>query len=259
MVVAEDDCLWVFPAQGSVMSNEILRQHQAVWEKKPLLRLLYTEWYQEVAMWLRTGRTLEVGGGTGNLKEFAPSVVCTDIVKLPWLDAVADAQRIPFTNGSLANIVLFDTLHHLENVRYFFDEALRVLQPGGRIVIMDPYISVSSWFVYHFLHPEPVNFRQDPLVIKPVESGRKPFDANQAISTILFERSSRRFHDLYPSLKKLRHHRLAFFAYPLSGGFDHPSLLPLFFARPILALERAVHFLNRFLAYRILVVLEKCG
>ena len=27
-----------------------------------------------------------------------------------------------------------------------------------------------------------------------------------------------------PSLKKLRHHRLAFFAYPLSGGFEHISL-----------------------------------
>ena len=43
------------------------------------------------------------------------------------------------SSGSLANIVLFDTLHHLENVRYSFDEALRVLEPGGRVIIMDPY------------------------------------------------------------------------------------------------------------------------
>lgn len=239
------------------MSNEILLQHQAVWQEKPILRLLYTEWYQEISGWLQPGRTLEVGGGTGNLKEFAPSVVCTDIVKLPWLDAIADAQQLPFTSGSLANIVLFDTLHHLENVRLFFDEALRVLQPGGRVVIMDPYISVLSWPIYHFLHPEPVDFSQDPLVLTPVQPGREPFDANQAISTILFERSNRRFHALYPSLKKIRHHRLAFFAYPLSGGFDHFSLLPVFLVRPMLALERLLGFLNRFLAFRILVVLEK--
>jgi hypothetical protein len=51
------------------------------------------------------------------------------------------------------------------------------------------------------------------------------FDANQAISTILLERASRRFHELYPRLKKLRCHRVAFFAYPLSGGFEHPSFL----------------------------------
>jgi SAM-dependent methyltransferase len=239
------------------MSDEILRRHQVVWQQKPVLRMLYEEWYREIAGWLQPGWTLEVGGGTGNLKAFAPSVVCTDIVSLPWLDAVVDAQRLPFTNGSFANIVLFDTLHHLENVRYFFDEALRVLQPGGRVIIMDPYISVCSWPVYHFLHPEPVDFGQDPLVLSLTKPGRKPFDANQAIATILFERSSRRFHELYPSLRKLRHNRLAFFAYPLSGGFDHPSLLPSWAVQPILAVERFLGVLSRCLAFRMLVVLER--
>ena len=87
-------------------------------------------------------------------------MVCTDIVKLLWLDAVVDAQQLPFAKSSLANIVVFDALHHLENVRYFFDEALRVLQPGGRVIIMDPYISACSWPVYYFLLPEPVDFDQ---------------------------------------------------------------------------------------------------
>ena len=239
------------------MSDEILRRHQMVWQEKPVLRMLYGEWYREISGWLQPGRTLEVGGGTGNLKEFAPSVVCTDIVSVPWLDVVVDAQQLPFTNGIFANIVLFDTLHHLENVRYFFDEALRVLQPGGRVIIMDPYISVCSWPVYQFLHPEPVDFSPDPLVLSPTKPGRKPFDANQAIATILFERSSRRFHELYPNLKKLRHHRLAFFAYPLSGGFDHHSFMLAWMVRPVLAFERLLSVLSRYFAFRILVVLEK--
>ncbi|TKB64569.1 MAG: class I SAM-dependent methyltransferase [Nitrospira sp.] len=239
------------------MSNEILLRHQLVWQKKPVLRLLYREWYQEIAGWLQPGQTLEVGGGTGNLKEFAPSVVCTDIVKLPWLDVVVDAQQLPFAKNSLANIVLFDALHHLENVRYFFDEAIRVLRPGGRVIIMDPYISFSSWPIYRFLHPELVDFGHDPLTLSPTQSGRKPFDANQAISTILFERSSRRFQEMYPSLKKLRHHRLAFFAYPLSGGFEHTSFVPMWMVRPVLAFERVLDIMSRYLAFRILVVLEK--
>jgi len=90
-----------------------------------------------------------------------------------------------------------------------------------------------------------------------MQPGRKPFDANQAISTILFEPSSRRFHELYPNLKKLRHHRLAFFAYPLSGGFEHPSLMATWMMRPVLTLERLLSMLSRSLAFRILVVLEK--
>jgi|CXWL01.1.fsa_nt_gi ubiquinone/menaquinone biosynthesis C-methylase UbiE len=257
MVAAEDDRLRFLPAQGGVMSDEILRQHQAVWEQKPILRLLYTEWYREIVSWLRPGRTLEVGGGTGNLKEFFPGVVCTDVVRLPWLGAVADAQFLPFKANSLTNIVLFDTLHHIENVRWFFDEALRTLQPNGRIVIMDPYMSVLSWPIYHFLHPEPVDFGQDPLQLQLSKEDRKPFDANQAVSTILFERSYNSFLKAYPQFGKLLHKRMAFFAYPLSGGFEHTSLLPMALVEPILWLERGAAFLNRFLAFRILVVLEK--
>lgn len=257
MAVVEDDCLWILPTQGRVMSDDILRQHQAVWERKPILRLLYTEWYREIVTWLRPGRTLEVGGGTGNLKEFFPGVLCTDVVRLPWLDAVADAQFLPFEANSLTNIVLFDTLHHIENVGLFFDEALRTLQPNGRLVIMDPYMSALSWPIYHFLHPEPVDFKQDPLQLQLSKEDRKPFDSNQAIATLLFERSFQMFCRQYPQYKRLHYHRMAFFAYPLSGGFDHPSLLPVFLVRPVLALERVLRFLNRFLAFRVLVVLEK--
>lgn len=240
------------------MSEELLRQHQAVWERKPILRYLYTEWYREIVSWLRPGRTLEIGGGTGNLKEFSTDVYCTDVVPLPWLDAVADGQRLPFVAKSLSNLVLFDTLHHIENVNLFFDEAIRILEPRGRIVIMDPYISPISWPVYHFLHSEPVDLKCNPLVSRPPVQSRQPFDANQAVATLIFERSFDQFTTRYPQLRKLYHRRLAFWAYPLSGGFDHPSLLPLSLLRPILWLERTLQFLNRLCAFRILVVLEKC-
>jgi len=242
-----------------VRTPEILLQHRAVWQRKPVLRALYTTWYEEIASHLQRGRTLEVGGGTGNLKEFAPQVVCTDVVELPWLDLVADAQYLPLASEALANIVLFDALHHIENVRLFFDEALRALRPSGRIVIMDPYISWLSWPVYHFLHPEPVDFTDDPLRSRTPRADRTPFDANQAVATTLFERNYDAFRRQYPQLTKLVHRRLAFFAYPLSGGFDRPSLLSLPLVRPLLAMERALGFLDRYLAFRILVVLEKRG
>lgn len=239
------------------MSEEILGRHQAVWKTKPILRYLYTAWYEELAACLRSGRTLEIGGGTGNLKEFAPSVICTDIVRVPWLDAVVDAQRLPFRTASINNIVLFDALHHIEGVRLFFDEAVRILKPGGRILIMDPYVSWASWPVYRFLHPEPVDLKADPLEMSLANPARKPFDANQAVATILFERAFDAFQRQYPQLGKRVHRRMAFVAYPLSGGFERPSLLPMWLVRPVLALERGLSFLSRLLAFRILVVLEK--
>jgi SAM-dependent methyltransferase len=257
MALAEDDRVWVFQIEGCVMSEEVLRDHHAAWKKKPILRLLYTQWYEEIVTNLQPGRTLELGGGSGNLKEFAPHVVCTDLVQLPWLDAVADAQFLPFAPASLSNIVLFDVLHHIENICLFFDEARRVLQPGGRLVVMDPYVSWMSWPIYRFFHPEHLDFVDDPLQFRPPSTGRRPFDANQAIATIVFERGFSTFQRRYPQFEKRVHQRLAFFAYPLSGGFDHPSLLPICLVRPLMSLEKLVWFLNRFLAFRILVVLEK--
>jgi hypothetical protein len=62
---------------------------------------------------------------------------------------------------------------------------------------------------------------------------------------------------MYPNLKKLRHHRLTFFAYPLSGGVEHSSLVPTWMVRPVLAFKRVLGTLSRYLALRTLIVLEK--
>jgi hypothetical protein len=87
--------------------------------------------------------------------------------------------------------------------------------------------------------------------------GRRPFDANQAVARIVFERSYERFRQLYPQLAKIAHERLAYFAYPLSGGFDRPSLVPLWSVDPLLRFEQWCRRLGRLLAFRLLVVLEK--
>ena len=75
----------------------------------------------------RAGRTLEIGGGSGNLKAFAPDVVSTDVLAADWLDAACDAQRLPFADDSFDNIVMLDVLHHLQRPVRFFEAATRVL------------------------------------------------------------------------------------------------------------------------------------
>lgn len=107
------------------------------------------------------------------------------------------------------------------------------------------------------MHSKPGEFGHDSLALTPMQPGRKPFDANQAISKVLFARSSRRFHEMYPSLKTLRHHRLAFFAYPHSGGFECASLIPTWMMHPILTVERLLGVVSRYRAFRILIALEK--
>lgn len=257
MVAAEDDGLRILSPEGRVMSEEVLHRHRAVWQRKLVLRRLYEDWYGEIVAWLVPGRTVELGGGTGNLKAYVPGVYCSDVVALPWLNVVADAQRLPFQADSLANLILFDVLHHIENVSIFFEEALRTLRVGGRIIIVDPYLSWISWPIYRWLHPEPMDCTEDPLALKPPRTHHRPFDANQAVATILFERDQQRFLSRYPGFCIQHIRRTACIAYPLSGGFDHPSFLPEWLVTPMIRLERILERAGRLLAFRMLVVVER--
>ena len=127
--------------------------------------------------------------------------------------------------------------------------------------MIEPAITPVSWLVYNFLHPEPVEFGVDPLgAAAEATLGRDPFDANQAIPSLLFARKSdrRTFAENFPELRILDVNWLSLFAYPLSGGFRSWSLIPGAAVAPTLALERALlPLLGRLLAFRMHVVIER--
>ncbi len=236
----------------------LLEDHRRLWDKKPGLRAVYRHLHEQIDRWVVPGRVLEVGAGPGRLSLRTSDVLKTDIVGLPWLDFVSEATSMPVRDGVLDTIVMVDVLHHLSHPRRFFDEATRVLRPGGRVVMIEPAITPTSWFFYKFLHPEPVRMRVDPMAEQP-HSSADPFDANQAIPTLLFKRGRgiQAMQRDFPELRLTRTAYLSLFAYALSGGFREWNLLPARIARWILRLEdRITPLLGRLLAFRLLVVLE---
>jgi SAM-dependent methyltransferase len=239
------------------MSEYLLKKHLAAWNRKPVLRAVYTNWYNKIHENLKPGRTLEIGGGTGNLKTYLPELITSDVIHLPWLNLVLDAHTLPFQSNCMQNIVLFDVLHHLDNPVFFFDEAIRILHTGGRIILMEPYISPISYMVYRFFHKEPVDLSQNPFRTTTPTPDREPFDANQAIPSLIFGRYRKRFQTKYPEFKFRCDERLSFFAYPLSGGFDKPALIPIRAVKPILSLEKTLRLLSPLLSFRMFIVLEK--
>lgn len=232
--------------------------YRAIWHDKPVLRAIYSDYYRRLVRHVVPGRILEIGGGSGNLKSFAADVVSTDIVAAPWLDAAADAQALPFAPGAFSNIVMVDVLHHVERPVRFFREAIRVLPPGGRILLLEPGISPVSGVFYRGFHPEPVDMGADPLADGARTPGRDPFDSNQAIPTLIAGRFRARFESLFPELLFRHVQWLSLFAYPLSGGFRRWSLLPSGLATPLLRLEDILApLLGRLLGFRLLLVIER--
>jgi len=240
------------------MVDSTLRARHATWQEKPALRAVYTDLYKRIAAACRPGLSLEIGGGSGNFREFSREVISTDIVPEPWLDAAADAQSLPFRDASFANIVGVDVLHHIERPRRFFLEAQRVLQLGGRIILVEPAITPLSWVFYRLFHPEPVTLRSDPLEDGPLDPNRAPFDANQAIPTLLLGRYRARMMEEFPSLVMADPEWMSFLAYPLSGGFRRWSLIPSVLVKTLLDLERSVpSWIGEWIAFRLMAVIEK--
>jgi SAM-dependent methyltransferase len=240
------------------MASDALHAYRQIWQRKPVLRAIYDDFYDRIVAAAAPGLTIEIGAGVGALKERDPCIVAVDIQAAPWLDCVADAQRLPFADGSAANIVMIDVLHHVEFPALFFREAARVLAPGGRLVMLEPAITWGSTLFYRLLHHEPVRMGADPLNEGTPNPQRAPYDANQAIPTLLATRDRKRFEQKFPDLRISRIDWFSFAAYPLSGGFKRWSLLPEGMARRTLAVECAVErLLGRWAAFRMMLVVEK--
>jgi SAM-dependent methyltransferase len=237
--------------------SDVLNERRQIWNSKKILKKLYYNWYRMIEGALKPGSILEIGGGSGNLKEFFPHVISSDILLTPWVDAVLDAHQLPFHDATFDNIVMFDVLHHLNDPAQFFCGAQQALKQKGRIVLMEPYISRASFLVYRFLHHEGMDWHIDPFKKGHTGKDRNYLHGNQAIPTLIFERDKQRFTKNFPRLKIIKKERMDLLIYPLSGGFHHPGMFPLFLYSAFECLEKMFRPFNRFLAFRLFVVLEK--
>ena len=234
--------------------------HRGVWEQKETIRLLYRDFHRRLLDSCPAGRVLDIGGGTAHIKDVRPDIVSTDILLFPGIDVVADAHQLPFPDESFMGVVMLDVLHHLERPIEFLEEASRVLKPGGRLAMIEPAMTTLARRFYDYFHAEPVDMDADPFADVAINPDRDPFDANQAIPTLLFATSAacRRVEEVIPSLRVRSVKWLSLFAYPMSGGFQSWSLMPAALVGPLLAFEEKVpEAVRRQIAFRMMVVLER--
>jgi len=198
-----------------------------IFRKKGFIYKVYIDWYNLIKnhLPLHNEIVIEMGSGAGFIKETIPGTITSDVMFLPFVDIVMDGLALPFSTNSIDCLVLMDVFHHISNVDLFFNEAIRILRKGGRIIMIEPWINRWSLWVYSNLHHEAIDISTDSW---DFTSSGPLSGANQALPWIVFDRDRRIFEEKYPELKIKEIRPMMPFLYLLSGGFKYNLTMPVF-------------------------------
>jgi SAM-dependent methyltransferase len=240
--------------------NIEIHENRISWDKKPSLQKAYGYFYSLIAAQVDCqlpGVKLEVGSGMGNIKKFIPDCVTSDLFPNPWLDRVESVYGLSFPDSSVSNLILFDVWHHLEHPANALAEARRVLVPGGKLILMEPSMSVLGRMVYGRFHHEPVGF-EIPLSVQIADMTQP--DSNRYFAAQSSAHRVFKNHEL-PSLlegwKMESMQQITSFAYWGSGGFSGPQLYTDQLYPLIHGLDKILGLFPELFAARLLVVLRK--
>jgi SAM-dependent methyltransferase len=240
--------------------NDEIHANRLAWARKAALREAYGDFYRRIAAAIDRsipGEIVELGSGMGNLRTFVPDVVLTDLFPNPWLDRTENVYALSSPDGSVGHLILFDVWHHLEYPADALAEFHRVLRPGGRVLVLEPAMSLVGRCVYGLCHPEPLGLRhtfpEAPSALAPAAKARY-FAAQASCHRLL---RNREIPALLGDWRFQRVEELVSFRYLAAGGFRSPQLYPDCCLPLLRALDRAASLAPTLFAARLFVVLEK--
>lgn len=191
----------------------------------PFLKGIYEEWYALLSSRIPPGpgKILELGSGAGFLADYVPEAITSEVFCCKGVRAVLDGRQLPFAPSSMRAIVLVDVLHHLPETRPFLIEAERCLRPGGAVLLIEPWVSTWSRFIYGRLHDEPFepDSKQWGFPAKGPLSG-----ANGALPWIVFNRDRSTFEEEFPSFRIREVRPMMPLRYLVSGGVSMRQFMP---------------------------------
>jgi SAM-dependent methyltransferase len=230
--------------------------HKEIILAKPYLKELYSRWYKVFINKSREngrGKYLEIGSGGGFLKEMFPEVITSDILPLPGVDRVVNAEELPFADGELGSILMLNVFHHIPRPHLFLKEAQRCLNKGGKIVMIEPANSLLGRIIYKNFHHEPFDEKGG----REIQAGNPLSNSNQALPYIYFERDLGIFEKEYPLLKivSIKYHTP--FSYIVSGGVSRSSMIPAFLSPVVYAAEWLLGPLSKQLGLFCTIEIEK--
>lgn len=240
--------------------NREIRENRVSWSKKPMLRAAYAGFYSAIRSCMDRqveGAVVELGSGMGNIKEFIPECITTDLFANAGVDRIENAYDLSFADASVSHLILFDVWHHIEYPANALLEFRRVLVPGGRVILCEPAMSLAGRLVYGRCHHEPLGFEVpffDHAIKLNIECNTRYFAAQSSCHRLIMRKE---LPSLLSGWEIAGTREVVSFAYWGSGGFRGPQIYPDVLAPMVRRLDEILNVFPSLFAARILATLRR--
>jgi SAM-dependent methyltransferase/uncharacterized protein YbaR (Trm112 family) len=233
--------------------------------------LVYERQFERIAAALEglpNGPLVEIGCGRGQFLEYLgttglvgkrllvgidPSIAVSALPARGAAGIRGDGEQLPLLSECAAAVVYNGALHHVVDYRAAVREALRVLMPGGKLVIFEPVSSAFSRAVHRAL--DPIIFRTSCEYESPVDQHLKHAFREEIV-----------LEELTANGASVRRDTSDFLAYPFTGCYAGSVFTKSQrVMRGLIALERFIEqkpllrAAARAFAWRFLLAAEKPG
>lgn len=248
-----------------IEEDERFLLHRSMFEKYPIKQKVFMRLHHWILQNLQINPNtpdflgIELGAGAFPISVTEPRIKATDFVpdELPeWIEQHVDACDLRFRDGELHVIVCQNSFHHFQDPLKFLTEAERVLAPGGKIAIFEPYHSPLGNIFFKFL-TSTESFDKTGHLVGPAD---RMLNANQAMSYIVFEREWSRLKNngLFPKLEICEHLISPYTpSYICCGGVNFKPLVKEKHLQNLVKLDEKFSWLKKYLSLHHLIILER--
>jgi len=227
-------------------------------QENVFLKNLYTDSYNLFRISLvdlprKKRKLVELGSGGGFIKKIIPDVITSDVIKLPGVDLLFSATKMPFKKESIDRFFLLNVLHHIHDPKFFFKETDRCLKNNGKLIMIEPANTLWGRFVYQHFHHEEFN----PQGAWTLKSQKALSNANGALPWIIFIRDRKKFEKMFPHLKIRKIIPHTAITYLVSGGVSYRQFLPSWMYLFVKGIEKVLMPLSKYTGMFYTIEIEK--